>query len=101
MKREIPDIKNGYTVQLKVEVPENKWRVSVLKGIVIARHNTGLNTTFIIRRLVAGVGVESLFPLYSPNIGEMNVLDENKVRRGKLYYLRDNMNALISNSKLC
>ncbi|KAK8265957.1 hypothetical protein V6Z12_D12G212600 [Gossypium hirsutum] len=62
-KREIPDIKPGYIVQLKVEVPENKRRVSNVKGIVIARRNAGLNTTFRIRRMVAGVGVESLFPL--------------------------------------
>ncbi|KAI4322860.1 hypothetical protein L6164_022512 [Bauhinia variegata] len=62
-KREIPDVRPGYIVQLKVEVPENKRRVSILKGIVIARRNAGLNTTFRIRRLVAGVGVESLFPL--------------------------------------
>ncbi|KAL0356261.1 UNVERIFIED_CONTAM: 50S ribosomal protein L19-1, chloroplastic [Sesamum radiatum] len=61
--REIPEIKPGYIVQLKLEVPENKRRVSVIKGIVIARRNAGLNTTFRIRRLVAGVGIESLFPL--------------------------------------
>ncbi|TKY47018.1 50S ribosomal protein L19 [Spatholobus suberectus] len=64
-QREIPDIKPGYIVQLKVEVPENKRRVSIIKGIVIARRNAGLNSTFRIRRLVAGVGVESLFPLKS------------------------------------
>ncbi|KAJ7981668.1 50S ribosomal protein L19, chloroplastic-like [Quillaja saponaria] len=93
-QRDIPDIKPGYIVQLKVEVPENKRRVSILKGIVIARRNAGLNTTFRIRRLVAGVGVESLFPLYSPNIKEIKVLDKKKVRRAKLYYLRDKMNAL-------
>ncbi|KAJ0104941.1 hypothetical protein Patl1_18145 [Pistacia atlantica] len=92
--REIPDIKPGYIVQLKVEVPENKRRVSVLKGIVIARRNAGPNTTFRIRRLVAGVGVESLYPLYSPNIKEIKVLDKKKVRRAKLYYLRDRMNPL-------
>ncbi|PIN26365.1 Mitochondrial/chloroplast ribosomal protein L19 [Handroanthus impetiginosus] len=92
--REIPEIKPGYIVQLKVEVPENKRRVSVIKGIVIARRNAGLNTTFRIRRLVAGVGIESLFPLYSPNIKEIKVLDKKKVRRAKLYYLRDKMNAL-------
>ncbi|XP_023522394.1 uncharacterized protein LOC111786317 isoform X2 [Cucurbita pepo subsp. pepo] len=62
-QREIPDIKPGYIVQLKVEVPENKRRISTLKGIVIARRNAGLNTTFRLRRLVAGVGIESLFPL--------------------------------------
>ncbi|KAL0318584.1 UNVERIFIED_CONTAM: 50S ribosomal protein L19, chloroplastic [Sesamum angustifolium] len=77
-----------------LEVPENKRRVSVIKGIVIARRNAGLNTTFRIRRLVAGVGIESLFPLYSPNIKEIKVLDKKKVRRAKLYYLRDKMNAL-------
>ncbi|KAH7549824.1 hypothetical protein JRO89_XS13G0087400 [Xanthoceras sorbifolium] len=93
-RREIPDIKPGYIVQLKVEVPENKRRVSSLKGIVIARRNAGLNTTFRLRRLVAGVGVESLFPLYSPNIKEIKVLDKKKVRRAKLYYLRDKMNPL-------
>ncbi|XP_058091291.1 large ribosomal subunit protein bL19cz-like isoform X3 [Magnolia sinica] len=92
--REIPDIKPGYTVQLKVEVPENKRRVSILKGIVIARRNAGLNTTFRLRRLVAGVGVESVFPLYSPNIKEFKVLDKKEVRKAKLYYLRDRMNAL-------
>nr|KYP39227.1 hypothetical protein KK1_039472 [Cajanus cajan] len=93
-QREIPDIKPGYIVQLKVEVPENKRRVSIIKGIVIARRNAGLNSTFRIRRLVAGVGVESLFPLYSPNIKEIKVLDKKKVRRAKLYYLREKMNAL-------
>ncbi|KAK6920629.1 Ribosomal protein L19 [Dillenia turbinata] len=93
-QREIPDIQPGCIVQLRVEVPENKRRVSTVKGIVIARRNAGLNTTFRLRRLVAGVGVESLFPLYSPNIKEIKVLDKKKVRRAKLYYLRDKMNAL-------
>ncbi|XP_031260839.1 50S ribosomal protein L19, chloroplastic-like [Pistacia vera] len=93
-QREIPDIRPGYIVQLKVEVPENKRRVSILKGIVIARRNAGLNTTFRLRRLVAGVGVENLFLLYSPNIKEIKVLDKKNVRRAKLYYLRDRMNPL-------
>ncbi|KAG5090886.1 hypothetical protein JHK82_049664 [Glycine max] len=93
-QREIPDIKPGYIVQLKVEVPENKRRVSIIKGIVIARRNAGLNTTFRIRRQVAGVGIESLFPLYSPNIKEIKVLDKKRVRRAKLYYLRERMNPL-------
>lgn len=91
---EIPDIKPGYIIQLKVEAPENKRRVSIVKGIVIARRNAGLNTTFRLRRLVAGVGVENLFHLYSPNLKEIKVLDKKKVRRAKLYYLRDKMNAL-------
>ncbi|KAI3915832.1 hypothetical protein MKX01_013288 [Papaver californicum] len=92
--RDFPDIQPGDTVQLKVEVPENKRRVSTLKGTVIARRNAGLHSTFRIRRMVAGVGLESVFPLYSPNIKEMKVLNKNKARRAKLYYLRDRKNAL-------
>ncbi|CAN0891352.1 50S ribosomal protein L19, chloroplastic [Linum grandiflorum] len=93
-QREIPDIRPGYIVQLKVEVPENKRRLSTIKGIVIARRNAGINSTFRVRRQVAGVGVESLFMLYSPNIKEVKILDKKKVRRAKLYYLREKMNAL-------
>ncbi|KAF7043611.1 hypothetical protein CFC21_052943 [Triticum aestivum] len=93
-EREIPDVQPGCIVQMRLQVPENKRRESTLKGIVIARRNAGINTTFRLRRLVAGVGVESVFPLYSPNIKEMKILDRKKVRRAKLYYLRDRMNAL-------
>ncbi|XP_004506694.1 large ribosomal subunit protein bL19c-like [Cicer arietinum] len=93
-QKEVPDIRPGYTVQLKVEVPENKRRISIIKGIVIARRNAGLNSTFMIRRTVAGTGLEYLFPLYSPNIKEIKVLDKKKVRRAKLYYARKKKNAL-------
>ncbi|KAL3748118.1 hypothetical protein ACJRO7_009360 [Eucalyptus globulus] len=93
-QRDMPDIKPGYIVRMKVEVPENKRRLSTVEGIVIARRNAGLNSTFRIRRLVAGVGTESLFPLYSPNIKEIKVLDKRKVRRAKLYYLRERLNPL-------
>ncbi|WOK99055.1 50S ribosomal protein L19-2, chloroplastic [Canna indica] len=93
-EKQIPDIKPGYIIQMKVEVPENKRRTSSIKGIVIARRNAGLNTTFRLRRMVAGVGVENVFHLYSPNIKEVKVLDKKKVRRAKLYYLRDRMNPL-------
>ncbi|KAG9129053.1 hypothetical protein Leryth_016881 [Lithospermum erythrorhizon] len=93
-KREIPEIKPGYIIQLKLEVPENRRRVSTIKGIVIARRNAGLNSTIRLRRMVAGVGIESLLPLYSPNIKEVQVLERKKVRRAKLYYLRDKMNEI-------
>uniref|UniRef100_A0A0D9VLQ3 Ribosomal protein L19 n=1 Tax=Leersia perrieri TaxID=77586 RepID=A0A0D9VLQ3_9ORYZ len=93
-EREIPDVQPGCIVQMRLQVPENKRRESTLKGIVIGRRNAGINTTFRLRRLVAGVGVESVFPLYSPNIKEIKILDRKKVRRAKLYYLRDRMNAL-------
>ncbi|XP_012839893.1 PREDICTED: 50S ribosomal protein L19, chloroplastic-like [Erythranthe guttata] len=61
--REIPEIKPGYIVQLRVEVPENTRRVTTVKGIVIAKRNAGLNSAFRIRRLVVGVGIGSLFLL--------------------------------------
>ncbi|RZC82749.1 hypothetical protein C5167_045534 [Papaver somniferum] len=93
--RHFPDIQPGYTVQLKVEVPENKRRVSTLKGTVIARRNAGLHSAFRIRRMVAGVAIESLFHLSSsPSLKEMQVLNKNKTRRAKPYYLRDRKNAL-------
>jgi len=85
----IPDIRPGDVVQLRVEVPETKRRVSLLRGIVISRRNAGINTTFRIRRVIAGVGVEMVFPLYSPNIKEIKVVDKRKARRAKLFYLRD------------
>jgi len=85
----IPDIRPGDVIQLRVEVPENKRRVSLLRGIVISLRNAGINTTFRIRRVIAGVGVEMVFPLYSPNIKEIKVVDKRKVRRAKLFYLRD------------
>ncbi|TVU18915.1 hypothetical protein EJB05_35034 [Eragrostis curvula] len=93
-ERDIPDVQAGCIIQMRLQVPENKRRESTLKGIVIGRRNAGINTTFRLRRLVAGVGVESVFPLYSPNIKEIKILDRKKVRRAKLYYLRDRMNAL-------
>ncbi|TVU11008.1 hypothetical protein EJB05_44572 [Eragrostis curvula] len=93
-EREIPDVQPGCIIQMRLQVPENKRRESTLKGIVIGRRNAGINTMFRLRRLVAGVGVESVFPLYSPNIKEIKILDRKKVRRAKLYYLRDRMNAL-------
>ncbi|KAJ7543833.1 hypothetical protein O6H91_09G054500 [Diphasiastrum complanatum] len=94
--KEIPDLRPGDVVQLRVEVPQNKKRISLLKGIVISRRNNGINTTFRIRRVLAGVGVEMVFPLYSPNIKEIKVLSHRKVRRAKLFYLRDKLARLSS-----
>ncbi|KAL3677571.1 hypothetical protein R1sor_027519 [Riccia sorocarpa] len=94
--RIIPQLRPGDVVQLRVEVPENKRRVSLLRGIVIAIHNAGINSTFRIRRVLAGVGVEMIFPLYSPNIKEMKVVDKRRARRAKLYYLRDKIARLSS-----
>ncbi|XP_008238383.1 PREDICTED: 50S ribosomal protein L19-2, chloroplastic [Prunus mume] len=90
-ERPVPDIRTGDVVQIKLEVPENKRRLSVYKGIVISRQNAGIHTTIRIRRIIAGIGVEIVFPLYSPNIKELKVLSHRKVRRARLYYLRDKL----------
>ncbi|KAK9716307.1 hypothetical protein RND81_06G224100 [Saponaria officinalis] len=89
--RVIPDIRTGDIVQIKLEVPENRRRLSVYKGIVISRQNAGIHTTIRVRRIIAGVGVEIVFPLYSPNIKEITVVAHRKVRKARLYYLRDKL----------
>lgn len=94
--KSFPDIRTGDIVQLRVEVLENKKRVSLYRGIVIAKHNAGINSTFRIRRVIAGVGVEMVFPLYSPNVKEIKVVNRRKVRRAKLYYLRHKIARLSS-----
>ncbi|MED6183019.1 hypothetical protein PIB30_034024 [Stylosanthes scabra] len=90
-ERPTPDLRTGDIVQIKLEVPENKRRLSTYKGIVISKQNAGIHTTIRIRRIIAGVGVEIVFPVYSPNIKEIKVLNHRKVRRARLYYLRDKL----------
>ncbi|KAL8152192.1 hypothetical protein V2J09_009952 [Rumex salicifolius] len=89
--RPVPDIRTGDIVQIKLEVPENRRRLSVYKGIVISRQNAGIHTTIRIRRIIAGIGVEIVFPLYSPNVKEIKVVSHRKVRKARLYYLRDKL----------
>uniref|UniRef100_A0A7N0VKA6 50S ribosomal protein L19, chloroplastic n=2 Tax=Kalanchoe fedtschenkoi TaxID=63787 RepID=A0A7N0VKA6_KALFE len=89
--RPIPDLRTGDIVEIKLEVPENKRRLSIYKGIVISRQNAGIHTTVRIRRIIAGVGVEIVFPIYSPNIKEIKLVKHRKVRRARLYYLRDKL----------
>ncbi|GMH28926.1 hypothetical protein Nepgr_030769 [Nepenthes gracilis] len=90
-ERPIPDIRTGDIVEIKFEVPENRRRLSVYKGIVISKQNAGIHSTIRIRRIIAGVGVEIVFPLYSPNIKELKVVDHRKVRKARLYYLREKL----------
>ncbi|XP_061343929.1 large ribosomal subunit protein bL19cz isoform X2 [Gastrolobium bilobum] len=90
-QRPTPAIRTGDVVEIKLEVPENKRRLSIYKGIVISRQNAGIHTTIRIRRIIAGVGVEIVFPIYSPNIKEIKVVSHRKVRRARLYYLRDKL----------
>ncbi|XP_058009485.1 50S ribosomal protein L19-2, chloroplastic [Hevea brasiliensis] len=90
-ERPIPDIRTGDIVEIKLEVPENRRRLSIYKGIVMSRQNAGIHTTIRVRRIIAGIGVEIVFPLYSPNIKEIKVVKHRKVRRARLYYLREKL----------
>ncbi|WOL16699.1 50S ribosomal protein L19, chloroplastic [Canna indica] len=90
-ERPVPDIRTGDIVEIKLEVPENRRRASIYKGIVISKQNAGIHTTIRIRRIIAGIGVEIVFPVYSPNIKEIKVVSHRKVRRARLYYLRDKL----------
>ncbi|WOL10498.1 50S ribosomal protein L19, chloroplastic [Canna indica] len=90
-ERPVPDIRTGDVVEIKLEVPENRRRASIYKGIVISKQNAGIHTTIRIRRIIAGIGVEIVFPVYSPNIKEIKVVSHRKVRRARLYYLRDKL----------
>ncbi len=88
-KREVPVFKSGDTVKVNVFVTEgNKERVQAFEGICIARSNRGFNSTFTIRKISHGEGVERVFPLYSPMLESIYLVRRGKVRRSKLYYLR-------------
>ena len=88
-KREVPDFKAGDTVKVNVFVTEgNKERVQAFEGICIARSNRRFNSTFTIRKVSHGEGVERVFPLYSPMLESINLVRRGKVKRSKLYYLR-------------
>ena len=86
----IPDFSPGDTVKVNVKVIEGtRERLQAYEGVVIARKNSGLNSSFTVRKISYGEGVERIFPLYSPNVAEIEVVRRGDVRRAKLYYLRD------------
>jgi large subunit ribosomal protein L19 len=86
----IPDFGPGDTVVVNVKVKEGeRTRVQAYEGVCIARNGGGLNESFTVRKISYGEGVERVFPIYSPNIDSVKVLRRGKVRRAKLYYLRD------------
>ena len=88
-KFEMPDFRPGDTVIVAVRVIEGeKERVQNFQGIVLARRGSGINATFRVRKISNGVGVERIFPLFSPNISGIEVIKRGSVRRAKLYYLR-------------
>ena len=90
MRDDIPDFRPGDTVKVNVRVVEGtRSRIQVFEGVVIARKGGGLRETFTVRKVSFGVGVERTFPVHSPVIESIEVVRRGKVRRAKLYYLRD------------
>jgi large subunit ribosomal protein L19 len=88
--RQIPDFSPGDTVVVEVKVKEgDRERVQAYEGVVIAKSNRGLNSSFTVRKISHGEGVERVFQSYSPALGEIMVKRRGNVRRAKLYYLRD------------
>jgi large subunit ribosomal protein L19 len=90
LKNDVPDFKSGDTVSVHVKVKEgDKERIQEYQGMVISRHGAGINATFTVRKISDGVGVERIFPLHSPRIAKIEKVKEGKVRRAKLYYIRE------------
>jgi large subunit ribosomal protein L19 len=85
----IPEFKAGDTLKVHTKVKEgDRERIQVYEGVCIARKNDGLNSSFTVRKISFGEGVERVFPLYSPNVAKIEVTRIGKVRRAKLYFLR-------------
>jgi large subunit ribosomal protein L19 len=90
MKKEVPVFNIGDTVRIHNRIVEgNRERIQIYEGTVIARQGGGITETFTVRRITYGVGVEKIFPIHSPNVEKVEVTRRGKVRRAKLYYLRD------------
>ena len=90
MKETAPEFSVGDTVRVDVKIREGeRERIQAFEGTVIARRGSGVTETFTVRRVSYGVGVERVFPLHSPNVADVKVVRYGKVRRSKLYYLRD------------
>jgi large subunit ribosomal protein L19 len=90
LKDNIPDFKSGDTVKVNVKVIEgNRERIQTFEGVIIAANGAGVNKTITVRKLSFGVGVERIFPVHAPIVDSIDVVRKGKVRRSKLYYLRD------------
>ena len=90
LRTDLPEFRPGDTVKVHVRVVEgNRERVQVFQGVVIRRSGGGIRETFTVRKISFGVGVERTFPLHSPSIARLELMQRGRVRRAKLYYLRD------------
>nr|WP_320115348.1 50S ribosomal protein L19 [uncultured Desulfuromonas sp.] len=89
MKQDIPQFKAGDTLRVHVKIVEgDKQRIQVFQGVCIKRVNRGIGSTFTVRKISSGMGVERIFPLHSPLVDKIEVVMVGRVRRAKLYYLR-------------
>jgi len=92
IRKDLPKIAPGDTVKVHVKVKEGeKERIQIFQGIVIGIRGGGIRTSFTVRKISAGIGVERIFPLNSPSIDHMEVVRSGKVRRAKLYFLREKL----------
>ncbi|MDH4043353.1 MAG: 50S ribosomal protein L19 [Gemmatimonadota bacterium] len=90
LRTDLPDFLPGDTVRVQVRVREGeKERLQAFEGVCIGRRGAGVSETFTVRKVSAGIGVERIFPLHSPNLAAINLVRRGRVRRAKLYYLRN------------
>ena len=90
LKTEVPVLNIGDTVKVHNKIKEGaRERIQLFEGTIIAKHGGGISETFTVRRISYGVGVEKTFPVHSPNVVKVEIVRSGKVRRAKLYYLRD------------
>jgi large subunit ribosomal protein L19 len=90
LRKDVPEFRPGDTVRVSVRVREgDKERLQAFEGVCIGRRGAAASETFTVRKVSSGVGVERIFPLHSPNLAEIKVVRRGRVRRAKLYYLRE------------
>ena len=90
IKKDIPRFKAGDTIKVHVKITEGeKQRIQIFQGVCIKRVNSGLGSSYTVRKMSGAIGVERIFPLHSPNIDKIEVVRVGQVRRAKLYYLRN------------
>ena len=89
IRTDLPRFRSGDTVRVHVKIQEgDKYRIQVFEGVVIALKNNGISSTFTVRKVSFGYGIERIFPLHSPIVEKLEVIKSGKVRRSRLYYLR-------------